>query len=176
MALDFMVIGLPRSGTTWAANWLTTDAVHCVHDPLYRTHYEQWDDALVAPGKISGVSCTGIWRWTDWLNCHPARKLILHRDHGDIVRSMMRLGLPCPSFAASKALDAIEGLHVHWSEMFERRAACGIWEYLTLGGSFDAERHAALVGMHIQPRFQAVQPDPKVTARLFEEINRMVMS
>lgn len=27
--LDFMIIGLPRSGTTWAANLLTTDAVLC---------------------------------------------------------------------------------------------------------------------------------------------------
>ena len=29
-----MVIGLPRSRTTWMANWLTTTDTLCLHDPL----------------------------------------------------------------------------------------------------------------------------------------------
>ena len=34
MRLDFAVLALPRSGTTWLANLLTTDTTLCRHDPF----------------------------------------------------------------------------------------------------------------------------------------------
>ena len=54
--IDFMVIGLPRTGTTWASNWLTTDSTQCYHDPLYHTHYEDWDEKFSARDRKSGIS------------------------------------------------------------------------------------------------------------------------
>jgi hypothetical protein len=55
--LDFIVLGLPRSATTWLANWLTTDRSLCLHDPFAKTLPEQWD----AGGKRLGISCTGAY-------------------------------------------------------------------------------------------------------------------
>jgi hypothetical protein len=80
--IDFIVVGLPRSGTAWAANWLTTDTTHCIHDPIAKHHHTELDD--LSSSKHLGVSCTGLWRFPDWLNKHPAKKVILRRDRAEI--------------------------------------------------------------------------------------------
>ena len=171
--LDFMIIGLPRSGTTWAANWLTTDTLHCLHDPLYTTHYSDWDTKLVIPGRATGVSCTGIWRWTDWLNQHPAHKVLLHRDLGEIADSMRAIGLPTLDLeAGEQLLQSVEGYHVDYADLFDPDVAETIWTYLT-GQPFNKERHRELVNIEMQPKFSGLSVGPEVTRRLLEELSRM---
>lgn len=171
--LDFMIIGLPRSGTTWAANWLTTDASHCYHDPLYTKHYSDWDTGLVLPGRQVGVSCTGIWRWADWLNQHPAHKVLLHRDLGEIAKSMLDIGLPELDLEeGERLLRSIDGLHVEFTDLFDPAAAETIWTYLT-GLPFNVERHAELTHIEMQPKFSGLSVGPEVTRRLMDELSRM---
>ena len=125
--LDFMVIGLPRSGTTWAANWLTTDHSTCLHDPLYHTHYSEWDSGL---GRFKrgycqrvGISCTGIWRWADWVNAHPARKVVLLRDPTEVQHSMAQIAMEgYVGEAEAAALRRVEGLHVQHVDLFGDKA------------------------------------------------------
>lgn len=156
-----MVIGLPRSGTAWAANWLTTDTTHCLHDPMAKYHHTELD-GLVSDKRL-GVACTGLWMHREWLNAHPAKKVILHRDRSEVARSLDNLGftdLPFPS------LDSINGLHVDWRDLWNRPEA--IWEHL-IGTPFDAERHRLLKELNVQVDFDRVTVDRSVAARYLEK-------
>lgn len=169
--IDFMVIGLPRSGTTWAANWLTTDATHCFHDPLYTTHYNDWDDELPsrATGRSVGISCTGIWRWVAWLNDHPAKKVILHRDYEDVCASMREIGMPPVEIDAPRILHCVRGLHVPFTDLFDSGHAAVLWAHLT-DAPFNAARHRELVQIEMQPKFSGLSVGPEVTRKLMDEI------
>lgn len=163
--IDFMVIALPRSGTTWAANWLTTDSTLCLHDPLFMHHYSELDD--IKSDKSLGISCTGIYNFPQWINAHPARKVILHRDLNEINESLNELGLAnLPDDEPSK-LDKIAGMHVHWTEIFDNPKK--IYEFLT-GKCFDPERHKELKAIEMQPMFSGLTKNPAVLQRLIEEM------
>lgn len=165
--MNFMIIGLPRSGTTWAANWLTTDLTHCYHDPLYTAHYTDWD-SLSIPGRETGVSCTGIWRWADWVNSQECPKVIIHRDVGDVIRSMREVGMPPVFEGDADSLNRIIGLHVPFSDLFDENAQ-GIWEHLVIT-PFNRERHQELAMIEMQPQFSGLKVGRDVTLRLQAEL------
>jgi hypothetical protein len=168
--IDFMIIGLPRSGTTWAANWLTTERLHCRHDPLYMLHYSELDGAAVS-GKLNGVSCTGLWRFPDFLSKHPARKVILHRSLPEINASMAAIGLPPCTPDDVRALNSVVGEHYDFSDLFDTACASGIWRYLT-GYGMDLDRHAELVQIEMQPKFSGLKVGAEVTRSLVAELQR----
>lgn len=168
--LDFMIIGLPRSATTWASNWLTTDTTHCTHDPLYTTHYSEWDGKLTMPRRISGVSCTGIWRFPDYLASHPARKLILHRSLPAINASLAALGLPGCTLADVSALGRIEGKHLDYADLFTEQGAEFAWEFLTAGQPFNRPRWRELKQIEMQPNFAGLSVGAEVTRKLVAEL------
>lgn len=173
--IDFMIVALPRCGTTWASNWLTTEFTHCTHDPLYTTHYRDWDEKLSLPGRVSGVSCTGIWRWADWLNDHPARKVILHRDLGEIQKSMEEIGLPgVIGPDEERQLRSVIGLHVPFTDLFESARASEIWQYLVPGRPFNRIRHRELINIEMQPKFSGLKVGPEVTRKLISELQGIV--
>ena len=168
--LDFMVISLPRSGSTWASNWLTTDKVFCKHDPLYSMHYTEFDEKLSVPGTLNGISCTGIWRWVDWVNRHPAKKLILRRDLKDINKSMNEIGLRSLDKFDEIALMQVGGWHVNFSDLFDTDKAEIIWKYLT-GTEFNARRHQELVDIEMQPKFSGLKVNKEATRKLMAELH-----
>lgn len=165
--LNFMILALPRTATTWAANWLTTDNTLCLHDPLNNWHYTALD-GLESRRRV-GVSCTGLYNFTDWLNDHPAPKVILHRDMSEINEELRRLGMPEITKADKLKLGRIKGLHCHYSDLFKNPAP--IYERL-LGVPFDQERHAELCQIAMQPRFEGLTYNPAVIRRLVSEINQ----
>ena len=149
--IDFMVTGMPRSGTTWVANWLTTDDTLCIHDPLYKYGLDDFDK--IESNKRLGVSCTGIWRFPEFLKAHPARKLIIHRLLNEVNDSLTNeMGVPTITEAEAESLRSIYGMHVLFPDLFNPIIAKEIYEYL-LEKPFDAERHAYLVEMNVQPNF-----------------------
>lgn len=153
--IDFIVIGLPRSGTAWAANWLTTDTTICLHDPEIR-----WNvDALDGSPERIGIASTSLWTRQNWLNRHPARKVILRRDPAQVVESLERLGF---SGLSMPSLDGIDGLHVPWSDLWDNPQP--IWEHLT-DAPFNAGRHALLKELNVQVDFDRVIVDRTVAAR-----------
>ncbi len=173
--LDFIIIGQPRSGTTWASNWFTTDQIHCVHDPLYTKHYSDWDKAFSFYGKLSGVSCTGIWRWPEWVNSHSAKKLVIHRNLDEIASSMQAIGLPVHDLEeAEQKLSSIHGIHIQMDELFDQREAALIWELVT-GIPFNKERHQALVEIEMQPKFSGLKVSPSVTRKLMDELTNIAL-
>lgn len=169
--LDFMVIGFPRSATTWIANWLTTEKTFCGHDPLYVTHYEDLD-RLYQYGYhryCKGVSCTGLWRWPKWVNEHRAKKVILHRDFNAIQDSLDAMGLPLLDYQEKDALHDIEGMHVQFSDLFVEIRARKIWEHLT-PEPFNLVRYRSLILQKIEPTDEALKGNPEVQRRLYREL------
>jgi|ERR1700758_253470 len=139
--IEFMILGAPRSGTAWAANWLTTDTTLCLHEPLYAWTHTQLD-ARVSTRSL-GIACT-VSALLE-INRHPARKVILHREPAEVRQSMQRLGIE--GDYDFSALDRVQGRHIDWRDLFTNPAP--IYEYL-LEYPFDPERHELLRGMNIQ--------------------------
>ena len=162
-----MLLAAPRSGTTWAANWLTTDTTLCLHDPLWTHHYTDLDN--IRSGKMLGVACTGLYMFPDFVNSHPARKVILHRDEKEINESLKAIGLPELS-NIEKDLYKINGVHLNWKVIFDEPKA--MYEYLT-GLKFDTERHEFLKEIEMQPNFEGLKIGKEVTLRLINEIKEI---
>lgn len=165
MTVEFMILAAPRSATTWASNWLTTDTTLCLHDPLWRWKKEQLDQLQTR--KRLGVACTGLALFPEWVNAHPARKVILHRDLSEVDTSLERIGMTGCSQQWEGVLDRIDGAHLEWTELFSRPQY--IYEFL-LDLPFDAERWASLREMNVQPHYEAVTVNRSATARLMSEL------
>lgn len=162
--VEFMVLAAPRSGTTWASNWLTTDKTLCLHDPLWTHHYSDLDN--INSKKILGVACTGLYKFPDFVNNHPARKIILHRDEQEINDSLNAIGLP--SLAnTERDLNMIAGWHIDWKQIFTEPKT--IYEFLT-GLEFDEERHELLKEIEMQPNFEGLIINKNITRKLINEI------
>lgn len=139
-----MVLGAPRSGTTWAAAWLD-----CIHDPLWDHYYEDLDTEV-----FGGVSCTALAMFPEWVNRHPAPKVILHRPLAEIDISLRTQGLPTITPHIVNNLNKIKGLHVNWKDLFSNPEP--IWKHLK-ESAFDAQRHALLKDVNIQDNWKARQ-------------------
>lgn len=156
-----MVIGLPRSGTAWAANWLTTDTTLCLHDPLAKYHHTELD-GLVSDKRL-GVACTGLWMHPEWLNAHPARKVILHRDLAAINRSLDALGVEP---LRNQNLGHIHGMHVPCDALWDDPEP--IWQHLT-GLPMDWQRHNLLASLNVQIAFDRTPVDQAIVKRYLEQ-------
>lgn len=163
--IEFMILALPRCGTTWAANWLTTDTTLCIHDPLFKYHYTELDN--IKSDKILGISCTGIHQFPEWVNDHPARKVILYRDLEEINNSLRKAGLHACTRQQQIRLSRVKGYRLPWTDLFDNPQ--GIHEYL-LGKPFDSERHAELININIQPMLSRLTIDKQLMTQLVEEM------
>jgi hypothetical protein len=134
--IKFMVLGSPRCGTAWAAEWLGA-----VHDPLWDWFYTDLD------ALNSGISCTGLAMFYEWVNRHACPKVVLHRPSIEVEASLRLMGLPmCPP-ELFHGLDEVKGLHVPWTDLWANPEP--IWKHL-IGEGFDAQRHAELRGVNVQ--------------------------
>lgn len=163
--IKFMVLAAPRSGTAWAANLLTTDTSLCLHDPLWETHYADLDRYQTT--KRFGISCTGSWMFPEWVNNHPAKKVILHRPLVDINESLREIGLPEMSEDHHARLSKINGLHLSWTDLF--KSPKQIYEYL-LEREFDAERFRLLRTLNVQSDLEKIEVNPHASRRLLKEL------
>lgn len=165
--IDFMIIAAPRSGTAWAANWLTDQTSFCLHDPLFERHYSEIDD-LRDPGRAFGISCTGVANFPEYLKSHPAKKVILHRRPDQVNDSCVARGFPPMPMGFFDTLQKIEGLHVPWTYLFHKPE--GIHRFLFGDRLFDARRHHLLVGLNVQRDIEQIKPNRAATSRLIEEM------
>jgi len=137
-----------------------------LHDPLYKWHYSELD-GLKSHKKL-GLSCTGLYFFVDWINQHPAKKVVLHRDGKEIRDSLEELGLPAmPEDFYERQLWKVGGWHYDWKAIFEKPRE--IYEYL-LGQPFDEERHNLLKDIHMQPAFENITINAEKTRRLAQEV------
>jgi hypothetical protein len=164
--IKFMVLSAPRSASTWVANWLTTEKTLCLHDPVLEHRVEALDH--LPCDRMLGVSCTGMALLTKFVNAHPAKKVVLHRDLREVNQSLYAIGLTKVGPAWDKALAKVDGaMHVQYADVFDPDCAKAIWEYLT-GLPFDEPRHQLLRNMHVEPNFVKVKVVPE-RAREFRQ-------
>lgn len=161
-----MVLAAPRSGTAWCANWLTTEASVCLHDPLWRYHYDELD-YFPKGGRMLGIACTGAALFPEWVNAHRARKVILHRPLQEIDASLEALGFPPVGTQWIGRLDEVKGWHMSWDAVRENPK--GVYEYL-MQRPFDAERHAILRGLYVERDLDQIRVDPHAASRLAREL------
>lgn len=144
--LEFIVLGLPRSGTTWLANWLTTDSSLCLHDPFAIGLPESWP----CDERRRGISCTGAALMPHWLAGYHCPIAVIERDPKACDRSLAQLGLPDTATYAH-ALRAAPGRRFAFSNLWSEECAAELWAYLLPGMPFDALRYRLLRAMRVQP-------------------------
>jgi hypothetical protein len=166
--IRFMVLGAPRSGTAWSANWLSDGKRLCIHEPLWDHHYADLDKLY--PG--CGVACTGLAMFHEWVNAHPCRKVVLHRDPAEVQRALARAGLPNAPRQLFDSLSLIvsNATHVDWREVF--RNPRRVWEDL-LGEPFDGHqerRHAQLCHLNVTANLNTRAQNMDVLEKLRADI------
>jgi hypothetical protein len=161
--ISFMVLGGPRSATTWLANLLTTDTTICLHDALLE-HTASDLDKLMVPGKRVGISDTSASAFPEWVNAHQCPKIILYRDIEQINASLEALGLlPLDSKRHAARLLTIANARMYqWNAVFHGPHAMEICKHLNV--PFCPWRFAELKKMNIQPQMNRL-PIGKEAAR-----------
>jgi hypothetical protein len=148
--LKFRVFGLPRSGTTWVANWLTTAGALCLHDPCEMwgaSELEQW---AKKQDRDIGVSDTWLWMDPTWeRDDYPT--ILMVRDPAAIQASLDRRWLPRLSGHVLTAFDRLTWPRFELRDLFDPMVAMTVQATLLPGTTFDRRRHAELVKMNVQP-------------------------
>lgn len=144
--LDFIVLGLPRSATTWLANWLTTDTTLCLHDPFAVGLPESWPE----DHRARGISCTGAWLMPHWLGQYRCPIAVIERDPAACDRSLAELGLP-PTSALRELLDRAPGRRFAFEALWSEDGARALWNHLLPEHPFDGLRYRLLRAMQVQP-------------------------
>lgn len=145
--LDFIVVGLPRSGTTWIANWLTTDRSLCLHDPFALGMPEAWP----RDGRLRGISCTAGALMQKWLSGYNCPIAVIDRSPVDCDQSLAKLGLPDTSVYAHRLLKT-QGRRFAFDALWNEGAASELWSFLLPSIPFDRLRYRLLHNMQVQPK------------------------
>lgn len=154
---DFIVIGLPRSGTTWIANWLTTDKSLCLHDPFGLGLPETWP----RDNRRFGISCTGAYLFPKWLSGHKGPLVKIVRNACDRKASLEKIGWG-GSLTLSDAFSATSGYTFDFDDLWDEDAAHNLWDYLLPEIPFDSIRYRMLRDIQVQPHLDKVPFDQSV--------------
>lgn len=145
----FRIFALPRSGSTWVANWLTDGRSLCWHDPCewaYPEDIERWAAGFSMP---AGICCTGSWVH-DWpLPAVPT--FALERPVGEVQDSLQRLGLPRLPERLLEAFAALPYPRVTLERLLDPEGASELYRTILPGLQFDKLRHGWLAKMNVQP-------------------------
>ena len=153
--LDFLVFGLPRCGTTWTANWLTTGQTICIHDALAYAHPVALDELADTMPGVYGISCSASWLFSDWRESHSAPVLLLSRPLAEIRASCRAVGLEELPANVYDMFMSIDGMLLDYRQLFDEGAAREAWQHLLPDIPFDPLRHHLLSLMKIEPHFEA---------------------
>lgn len=143
--MDFIVLGLPRSGTTWLANWLTTDRSLCLHDPFNELP-ENWP----CDERRFGISCTGVYLMPKWLKQWNCPVAVIERDPAKCDASLGAMGLGTTE-QLLEPFQNVEGRRFAFADIWAEENAAELWAYLLPGIPFDALRYRQLKHMQVQP-------------------------
>lgn len=147
--IDFMVVALPRSGTAWLANWLTTERSICWHEPLWTRPLDELD-AMRGAGLFGIADTQLLLMDADEINAHPAKKLIVHRELDAVNESLVKARLPGVMRDEHKwRLDEIGGYHITFNDLWNVERFRPAVEWL-LPVPFDTARYAVLKDLNVQ--------------------------
>ena len=154
----FFVYSLPRSGSAWLANFLTSRDSFCYHEPTADIPLEslrerlQWRQEGVV-GAVDTSSFISPERFTEAVR--PDRTAMLLRDPAAIRISSARLGFEFPAYAHQiRMVAALPGVfQIQYEHLHDMGCLRELWAHL-IGTPFDDERAAQLVEMNVQRDLQ----------------------
>lgn len=161
--IDFIVLGLPRSATTWISVWLTTQASLCLHDPFAFGTPESWS----RDHRRFGISCTGAYLLPNWLKRQSCPIALIQRDAESCDASLARMGFGDTGELRAKFAQA-EGRPFDFNSLWIEDEARELWTFLLPNVSFDALRYRMMREIQIQPHMGKWSFDPAV----INEMNR----
>lgn len=152
--IDFMVLGGPRSMTTWVANWLTTDTTICLHDPLLEYTTATLERLTFRGGKRFGISCTSATLYPDWINQQTCPKVVLVRDVREINNSLRALGLVelIPSRHEARLAAVKKAMFIPYDDLLGLGCAAAVAKHLEV--PFDLDRYDLLRQMRVEPMWR----------------------
>lgn len=154
--IDFAVIGLPRSGTTWIANWLTTDRSFCLHDPwLYGMVPSAWPRP--EPGRLFGISCTGSYMHAEFMESLDCPIIKVVRDPINCETSLVKEGFSGYIPRMQHYFSDADGMRVNFDGLWDEDCARFVWSYLLPRIPFDGLRYRQLVNMRVVPHRRVVE-------------------
>lgn len=161
--IDFLIIGLPRSSTTWLANLFTTDTTLCLHDPFAEALPEDWP----RDGRKLGASCTGAYLFPKWLATLDCPIAVIERDAAVCDASLARMGWGDTSGLIG-AFACAPGKRFKWDDLWHEDKARELWEYLLPTVNFDPIRYTMLKRIQVQPHMGKWAWEPEI----FNEMKR----
>jgi len=145
--IDFMVIGLPRSGTAWAANLFTTDVSLCWHESfIYHTLNELDQQGF---GLKFGIAETSAIYQIEAINAHSAPKLIIERSLTEINDSLKKMAFPLMPDDSIDMLSQIEGYRIQFKDLFDPAVMSKVCRTV-FGLPFNIHRFNLLCDMNVQ--------------------------
>lgn len=156
--IDFIVLGLPRSATTWLSVWLTTEHSLCLHDPFAERLPEHWP----RDARRFGISCTGAYLFPKWLAQHDCPVAVIERDAESCELSLTRAGLGHDTRALRDRLAAVDGRRFAFDDLWHEDRARELWAFLLPQIPFDALRYRQLREIQIQPHLGKWCFDPLI--------------
>jgi hypothetical protein len=168
--IQFMILGGPRSATTWAANLFTTDTTICLHDPLLEYTAARLEHMTFPGGQRLGISCTASTLWPDWVNSQKCPKVVLVRDVAQINLSLRALGLvELIEKRHHERLAAVKrAMFVPYDDLFEMPKAACIAQHLRV--PFDPHRYDVLRQMRIEPMWRSLNIGREAAMTLVRKI------
>lgn len=169
-----MVLAAPRSATTWMANFLTTDTTLCMHDAL-ADNKRSLLDRVTIPGVRIGISDCAALYFPEWIEQHPARKIVLWRDPAEINASIRALGLREIDSAAHAArvefaVKYCKAKLYEWSTIWREPTMREICAHL--GVPFIQHRFDHFRMQNIQPQWSRLAVDKDAVQELVQQIKK----
>jgi len=154
----FFIAGLPRSGTAWVSNFLTTDNSICLHDGI-KYIVDGYANTLQATGRgFCGDSGSHIQMiYKTLLEVFPDAKFaMIVRSPSDVVESLKIMELPIDGLDESRQLlmqmfrDIDDIIVINFNDLFtNEEAAKKLWNHC-IGDGFDPFRWRMLTKLNIQ--------------------------
>ena len=160
MNKHFYITGLPRSGTAWLANYLTTDKSICVHEASTYANDEGWSvnhylDTLEYP--IAGTADSAIWNSIHEID---GPLLFVNRPLDQVIKSIRNAQFVEPGYEAVVATNANnklnefrkinEGMEVDFKDLFDINKLEELWKYLIPEIPFNNYRTEMLLNLNVQ--------------------------
>lgn len=167
--MDFLILGYPRSATTWLANLFTTDRSFCLHDPIATMTLEEID-SFRSPGRLVGAACTGLWMLPGWVDTQPCPKVVIVRDKVECDASLVSIGMTAIPESIYSRLFEFDAHRMLFHKLWDEEYMALVWAYLLPEVPFDRERYRMLRTFSIQPQFEETAVDPKKMNAFFHKI------
>jgi hypothetical protein len=155
---DFLILGYPRSATTWLANLFTTEKSICLHEPIATMTMDEIKDHQIE-GRYFGASCTGLWMNPEWVNSLDCPVVYIDRDKATCDTDLIDIGIqPIPDYIY-KRHEQLKCPMVKFSSVWDENVMEEVWNYLLPHVKFDKLRYNVLKEFNVQPNFGTVRID-----------------